>query len=158
MSYILITPAGDLTRHTGAVDWDAAVGPEGRTRVRLHPALAMTAYVNDCGLVLPDQYERNIPGTCLLACFGATTQPYAGTIAFVGWDAAAGLQGDSEIGPLSPHIADSIESIHGDVLRALAGDAPRDLSPSWGEQMREIAEDARTAPASGLTVRTVYPR
>ncbi|MFK0172671.1 hypothetical protein ACIQU5_28130 [Streptomyces sp. NPDC090306] len=158
MSYLLITPNGDLTRHTGPIDWDAAVGPEGHVRVRLNSAFNMAAYVNDCGFSVPDRYPRNIPGTCLLQSLGAAAQPYAGTIAVVGWDAEAGRRGYSEIAPLAPHIADNVEAIHGDVLRVLAGDEPRELSASWGEQMREIAEDARTAPAPGLTVRTVDPR
>jgi hypothetical protein len=29
------------------------------------------------------------------------------------------------------------------------------MSPSWGEQIREYAEHARTAPTPGITIRTV---
>jgi len=155
MSHVLLTPGGELTRHDGEVDWPAAVGPEGRARVSLMPSLAVAAYVNDCGHAFPDRYPRNIVGSALLAALGAVPRPYAGTIVFVGWNAANTARGLLEIVPLQASLADAVADVHADVRRALAGDPPRDMSPSWGEQMREIAEHARTAPTPTLTVRTV---
>ncbi|WP_262059735.1 hypothetical protein [Streptomyces sp. STR69] len=155
MSHLLLTADGELSRRDGDVDWPAAVGPEGHARVSLMPSLALAAYVNDCGHAFPDRYPRNIVGSCLLAALGAAQHPYAGTIVFVGWNAANTARGLIEIVPLQDALADAVTDVHSDVRRALAGDAPRELSPSWGEQMREIAEHARTAPAPALTVRTV---
>lgn len=155
MSYALLATDGELSRHEGEVDWEAALGPEGRVRVSLLPNLAVAAYVNDCGLRYPDRYPRNEIGSCLLVALGASPQPYAGSIVFVGWNAVNTARGLIEIEPLRPQLVDMVEEIHGDVRRALAGDVPRELSPSWGEQMREIAELARTAPMPTLTVRPV---
>ncbi|MFE2469787.1 hypothetical protein [Streptomyces mirabilis] len=155
MSYALLATDGELSRHDGKVDWQTALGPEGRVRVSLLPNLAFAAYVNDCGLRYPDRYPRNEVGSCLLVALGANPQPYAGSIVFVGWNAANTARGLIEIEPLFPAIADMVDEIHGDVRRALAGDQPRDLSPSWGEQMREVAEHVRTAPTPTLTVRPV---
>lgn len=155
MSHLLLAPDGELRRHDGDVDWPTAVGPEGRARVALKPGLAVAAYVNDCGHAFPEHYSRNIIGSCLVAALGAAPGPYAGTIVFVGWNAANTARGLTEIVPLSTGVANAVADVYADVRRALAGDAPRDMSPSWGEQMREIAEHARTAPAPTLTVRTV---
>lgn len=153
MNYATITPDGEFARHTGDIDWRAAVGPEGQVRVSLHSALAVAAWVNDCGLRFPDRYPRNITGSCVLAALGASHQPYAGTIVFTGWDATNMLRGLSEIVPLLPARADAVETLTADVRRALAGDPPRDLSPSWGEQIREIAEHVRSAPTPTLKIR-----
>ncbi|MGV4984570.1 hypothetical protein ACVB8X_14205 [Streptomyces sp. NRAIS4] len=155
MSYALITTDGDFAWDPGAIDWDTIIGPEGKARAGLHPSFAVAAYVNDVGLCLPDRYPRNIVGSCVLAAFGAAPQPYAGTVAFVGWDAANTLRGRSEIVPLTLARANSLADVHADVRRALAGDPPRAMSPSWGEQIREYAEHARTAPAPTLTMRPV---
>lgn len=155
MSYALLAADGELRRHDGAVDWQAALGPEGRVRVSLLPNLALAAYVNDCGLRYPDRYPRNEVGSCLLVALGANPQPYAGSIVFVGWNAANTARGLIELESLRPALVDMVEEIHGDVRRALAGDLPRELSPSWGEQMREVAEHVRTAPTPGITFRTV---
>jgi hypothetical protein len=119
------------------------------------PSLALAAYVNDCGRASPDRYPRNIVGSCLLAALGAAPHPYAGTIVFVGWKAANTVRGLIEIVPLQVALANAVADVHADVRRTLAGDAPREMSPSWGEQMRELAEHARTAPTPTLTVRTV---
>ncbi|MEU8907039.1 hypothetical protein [Streptomyces mirabilis] len=155
MSYALLATDGELRRHDGAVDWQAALGPEGHVRVSLLPNLALAAYVNDCGLRYPDRYPRNEVGSCLLVALGANPQPYAGSIVFVGWNAANTARGLIELESLRPALVDMVEEIHGDVRRALAGDPPRELSPSWGEQMREVAEHVRTASTPGITFRTV---
>ena len=155
MKCLLITPGGELTRHDGNLDWASVVGPEGRCRVALVPGLDVGAYVNDVGLRHQDRYPRNEIGSCLLVALGARIQPYAGTVVLVGWNAANTLRGRSEIVSMRDCVADSITEVHGDVRRALAGDPPRELSPSWGEQMREVAEHVRTAPTPGLTLRTV---
>lgn len=155
MSYLLLAPDGDPVRHRGEVDWPAAIGPEGRARVALMPSLAVAAYVNDCGFHFPDRYPLNEAGSCLLGALGASPQPYHGNIVFVGWNAENTARGLVEIVPLAHGHANAVIEIHADVRRALAGDAPREMSPSWGEHIRELAEHARTAPTPTLTVRTV---
>ncbi|MFF9097623.1 hypothetical protein ACF1AX_31435 [Streptomyces sp. NPDC014802] len=154
MRYAIIAADGDLTHHDGDLDWDTVIGPEGKDRVRLHPSLAVTAFVNDVGLYYPDRYPRNVVGSCVLAAFGAPVQPYAGPVVFTGWDPANTPLGLSEICSL-PQPVETLDTVHGDVLKALAEQTPRHLSPSWAESMREIADHARTAPTPGITLRTV---
>ncbi|MFJ4365128.1 hypothetical protein ACIP4S_13350 [Streptomyces chartreusis] len=155
MRYAIIGTDGELTTHEGEPDWDTLVGPEGKVRVGLMPSLALAAYVNDCGHAFPDRYPRNVVGSCVLAALGAAPEPYAGAVVFVGWNAANTLRGQIEIVPLRPHLADSVADIHAEVRRALAGDLPRELSPSWAVQIREIAEYVATAETPGLTIREV---
>ncbi|MEU7403854.1 hypothetical protein [Streptomyces sp. NPDC044948] len=149
MRYAVIAPDGELTHHEGHPDWDTVIGPEGKARVFL-PGVAVAGWVNDIGLLDPAKYPRNIVGSCMLACFRARVQPYAGPIVFTGWHPR------TEIGPLPE--PEFLDTVHGDVLKALAGQTPRDLTPSWAQTMREIADHARTAPTPGLTVRTVKLR
>ncbi|MFJ2719434.1 hypothetical protein [Streptomyces sp. NPDC087437] len=146
MRWALITVDGELTQHDGHLDWDQVIGIEGKARVFL-PGLAVAGWVNDIGLLDPKNYPRNVVGSCVLATLGARVQPYAGPVVFTGWDPL------TEIGPLpNPEFLDTVQ---GDVVKALAGQTPRELSPSWAQQMREIAEHVRTAPTPGLTARTV---
>lgn len=155
MRYAVIATDGELTHHDGHLDWDTVIGPEGKSRVSMRPDLTIAAYVNDCGHFFPERYPRNIVGSCVLAALGARPAPYAGPIVFVGWNASNTPRGLIEIEPLVKARADGLADIHVDVRRALSGDTPREMSPSWGEQMREIAEHARTAPTPGITIRTV---
>ncbi|MFJ2004730.1 hypothetical protein [Streptomyces chartreusis] len=145
MSYLVITPNGDLNPRLGEVNWPAVIGPEGRQRVPLRPGLAVAAYVNDCGLRFPQKYPLNVVGSVLLAALDADMQPYAGAIVLVGWNAANTALGRTEIVPLNLMRAELIADVHADVRRALAGDPPRDMSPSWAEQMREVAEHVQSA-------------
>ncbi|MFF7966692.1 hypothetical protein ACFZC3_15160 [Streptomyces sp. NPDC007903] len=154
MRYAVITPDGTLTHGDDVPDWDALVGPEGEVRVSLGREVAAAAWVNDCGLRFPDRYPRNITGSCLLTALGANIQPYAGTIVVTGWDPSATPRGELEIRDL-PLPVEFLDIVHGDVVKALGGQTPRDMSPSWAEQMREIADHVRTAPAPGITTRPV---
>ncbi|MGW1796862.1 hypothetical protein ACWCQN_12835 [Streptomyces sp. NPDC001984] len=153
MRHAIIAPDGELTHHDGELDWDTLVGPEGPARVRL-PGLTVSGWVNDVGHRFPDRYPRNITGSCVLVALGAAIQPYAGPVVFTGWDDDNTALGLLEICPLPQPVA-ALDNIHGAVLKALAGQTPRELSPSWAEQIREIAEHVRTAPTPTLTVRTV---
>lgn len=153
MRYAVITPDGELTHHDGALDWRAVLGPEGRARVNL-PGLALSGWVNDCGLLDPKRYPRNIVASCVLIALGAAEQPYAGPVVFTGWNPDNTWRGLTEICSL-PQPVEHLDVVHGDVLKALAGQTPRELSPSWAEQMREYAEHVRTAPTPGITIRPV---
>ncbi|MEU9208480.1 hypothetical protein AB0D27_11135 [Streptomyces sp. NPDC048415] len=152
-THAVIAADGELTHHHGEPDWDTLVGVEGKARVNL-PRLLVAGWVNDVGLRYPDRFPRNITGSCVLAALGAPLQPYAGPVVFTGWHPDNTALGLLEICSL-PEPVDVLDTVHGDVLKALAGQTPRDLSPSWAEQMREIAEHVRTAPTPTLTVRTV---
>ncbi|MGP4085432.1 hypothetical protein [Streptomyces sp. KR55] len=156
MRYAVIAPDGELTHHDGDLDWDAVIGPEGKARVRL-PGQAVAGWVNDVGLYFPERYPRNVVGSCVLAALGANVQPYAGPAVFTGWNPEHTPLGLPEIESL-PQPVEHLDTVHGDVLKALAGQTPREMSPSWAEQMREIAEHARTAPTPGITIRTVTLR
>jgi hypothetical protein len=153
LRYAVITPDGNLTHHDGPLAWDTLLGPEGRARVHL-PGLAVAGWVNDIGLLYPERYPRNITGSCVLATLGANIQPYAGPVVFTGWNPANTARGLLEIQSL-PQPVEHLDFAHGAVLKALAGQTPRELSPSWAEQIREIAEHVRTAPTPGITFRTV---
>lgn len=153
MRYATITADGALTHHDGRLDWDTVIGVEGKRRVSL-PGLAVAGWVNDCGLLFPKRYPFNIVGTCVLAALGANIQPHNGTIVFTGWNPDNTALGLSELRDL-PQPVSTLDMVHGDVLKALDGMTPRAMSPSWAEQIREIAEHTRTAPAPTLTVRTV---
>ncbi|MGW4889645.1 hypothetical protein [Streptomyces murinus] len=153
MRYALITPDGDLTHHDDRPDWDTLVGPEGKVRVGLRD-VAVAGWVNDMGLLRPDRYPRNAVASCVLASLGAPIQPYAGPVVFTGWNPANTPLGLIEIESL-PQPITFLDTMHGDVLKALAGQTPRDFSPSWAESMREVAEHVRTAPTPTITMRTV---
>ncbi|MEV4974406.1 hypothetical protein [Streptomyces scopuliridis] len=154
MTYALITTGGELSFHEGEPDFEALLGPEGHARVRLLSSFAMAGWVNDCGLMRPEKYPRNVVGSCVLTAFGAAIQPYAGPVAITGWNAGRAVPGLPEICSL-PIVEASLMSVHADVHRALAGAQTQDLSPSWADQIREIATYVRTAPTPGLTVTTV---
>ncbi|MFI6248974.1 hypothetical protein [Streptomyces sp. NPDC051016] len=156
MRYAIISPTGDLTHHDDVIDWDAVIGPEGKDRVHL-PGLAVAGWVNDVGLRFPERYPRNIAGSCVLAMLGASIQPYAGAVVFTGWNPANTPLGLLEIESLPQPVA-HLDVLHGAVLKAVAGQNPRDFSPSWAEQVREIADHVRTAPTSGITIRPVTLR
>ncbi|MGW6911497.1 hypothetical protein [Streptomyces sp. NPDC054940] len=153
MRYAIISVEGELTHHEGDVDRRAVIGPEGKARVRLH-GLAVAGWVNDEGLRYPERYPRNITASCVLAVLGANIQPYAGPVVFTGWNPDNTALGLIEIEPL-PQPVSTLDTVHGAVLKAINGQNPRDFSPSWAEQVREIADHARTAPAPGLTIRPV---
>lgn len=156
MRYAVIDPDGKLTHHEGEPDWAALIGVEGKARVHL-PGLAVAGWVNDLGLLYPKRFPLNVVGSCVLAALGASIQPYHGSIVATGWNPANTALGLLEIDPL-PQPVSTLDTVHGDVLKALAGQTPRELSPSWAESMREIAEYCRTAPTPGLTVRPVRLR
>ncbi|MGW6292430.1 hypothetical protein [Streptomyces sp. NPDC055058] len=155
MKWAVISPEGELTQHDGPLDWTTVVGPEGRARVYL-PGAAVAGWVNDIGLLDPKRYPRNVVGSCVLAALRARVQPYAGPVVFTGWNPGNTARDLLEIEPLPE--PEFLDTVHGDVVKALNGQTPRAMSPSWAEQMREIADHARTAPVPGLSVRTVKLR
>jgi hypothetical protein len=122
VKYILIDHSGNLTE--GYDDnWEDVlreVGPEGSNRIQLTPNL--TAWVNDCGLILPDRYRRNPVAGAMLMAFGAQEMPYAGDIVFTGWDARATLADRAEVVGLGDAQAAMLKLLHGWVARVLVGD------------------------------------
>lgn len=139
MRYMLIDEAGVLYDRT-ADTWSTAlaeVGPEGGNRVQLTRDLA--AYINDCGLVLPDKYRRNPVGGLLLMAFGAQRIPYAGPILLVGWDYTATARGEAEIVGLTPIQAGVVRVVH-TLTRAWLGD-DNSRSPVLGLDVDRRDED-----------------
>lgn len=156
-THALITPEGELSFADG--EWRPKVGREGPSRVRLMPEVAMSGWVNDCGLAMPERYPRNTIGALVLICLGANVQPFAGTVVITGWHACGNCPprelplGDGERDYL-PHLVD-------DLTRALDGRpvSAEMQSTSWPESIRAIAEMVRTAPVPAVHVRTYsYPK
>lgn len=174
MKYLVIDEDGQLRQRT-APNYNVAlrdVGPEGWDRVRLHNAAALAgpeqmdvaAFLNDCGLVMPDSYSRNVVGTCVLASLGAGIQPYAGPIVLTGWDPLPAGE-DPEIESLTERQIEAIRLVHHDVQLALGlasgtpGLASGSPNPTtahrrWRAAMLEVAEVARTGPTPGVVMLT----
>lgn len=130
------------------------VGPEGPARVRLDPGWAMAGYVNDCGLLFPDDYPRNVVGSCVLNAMGARRQPYAGVVVIVGWN---DQPYDVEVCGLSEGQEDLVKDAHRCVLLALAGKpvgafSLTSLDEPWAAHVRDFAEYVRTAETPKATL------
>ncbi|WP_416976647.1 hypothetical protein [Streptomyces sp. T028] len=152
MRYAVVAPDGTLTHHTGEPDWPALLGPEGKARVHL-PGAAVAGWANDVGLLFPKRYPLNVVGSCVLIALGANVQPYHGAVVLTGWNPANTPRGLLEMEPLPQ--PEFLDTVHGDVVKALAGQTPRELSPSWAESMREVAEHIRAPFTPEITIRTV---
>jgi hypothetical protein len=146
--FIVITAEGgfevrDEQATTAAID--QIVGPEGWATVRLNPATNLAGWVNDCGLLYPDRYPRNIVGSCLLATMGGGQQPYAGPVILTGWQTGHGV----EIRPLSVEQLGGLRTLYSEVRAALGIGPDADLvgPPGWAAELRRFAEFARTVEA-----------
>lgn len=149
MKYAIIAPGGELTHHDGELDWDSVIGPEGWARVRLHPSLAVTGFVNDVGHLFPEKYPRNVVGSCVLLALGAHAQPYAGPVVMTGWDPRNTELGRVEIVPLpNPEF---LTELHRDIQAALDGRPVTGQHPLWADAIRETAEMVRTADTPTIT-------
>lgn len=152
MTYLVIDTDGVLherDEHPTAAVVEREVGPEGWDTVPLRQHPNLYGWVNDCGHLSPQRYPRNVVGSCVLACFGGSQQPYAGPVVVTGWDPQSA---GPEIRPLAPDLARAVRNVHRDVSAALAGQDPAHLPPGWAETVRRFAEHVRTAPAPTITV------
>lgn len=132
MRYVLITEDGALEVQDG--DYRAAVGPEGPSRVHLSPAYrGIAAFVNDCGLILPDRYRRNVVGSVLLTTMGARVMPYAGPVVITNWCIRHEVEG------IRPEYQRPIEQTHTLILAVLAGQTPEGQNEDWVRAVREFA-------------------
>lgn len=162
MRYLVCDNDGQLHERTGTGDWladlDREVGPEGWASVRIrHGQLVglVAGFVNDCGLIAPEKYPRNVVGSCLLAALGANVQPYAGPVVITGWDESdpEGL----EVVGLADVLAAMIRQAHADVRIALGLD-PGPSSPAaraaWLDEMVQVAEYVRVSETPPIQVLT----
>lgn len=136
---------------------DGLVGPEGWNRVGLYPQWRMAGFVNDCGLLAPEKYPRNVVGSVLLCTFGAGQQPYAGPVVITGWNPSATARGDLEIGSLHDLQVQELTNCLTDVRRVLGletGPLSGRFGPRWAGEARRFAQDIATMPTPGITVAT----
>lgn len=160
--YALIDTDGQLTFSEAdspfLSDWlNNIVGPEGWGRVRLAPQWEMAAFINDCGLLYPETYPRNVLGSVLAASFGSNPNPCPGNVVFTGWDYAATRRGELEVRPLNSAQEQQIRQCHGDARRALGMD-PDPIGPArhplaaWNAHVREFAKYVETCDVPGPTI------
>jgi hypothetical protein len=133
------------------------VGPEGLAAVRIRTGTfvgLIAGYVNDCGLLFPERYPRNVVGSCLLGALGANAQPYAGPVVLTGWD---DTMDDIEIRDVSDNLVAAVRQIHGDIRVALgldAGPSSLDARVSWLATMVELAEFVRESATPSIELIT----
>lgn len=152
MTYALISTDGELTFAHG--EWRSRIGPEGSSRVPLMPESAMSGFVNDCGLVLPDRYARNVIGGLVLACLGGTVQPYAGPVVVTGWHECASCgPGEAELGDREVSY---LSLLVDDLGRALDGRPVSEemQSTNLAESIRKVAEVIRTGDVPPIVIHT----
>jgi hypothetical protein len=159
MTYVVIDADGTAhTRDTAPTlaALTTEVGPEGWARVRLSADLALAGFVNDCGLLFPEKYPRNVAGSVLLYVLGAGKQPYAGPVVITGWQPDPC---DIELRPLTPEQLQFVTGMHADILRGLDGHEPEHPAiagmPSWADGIRILGDHVRTAPTPHITFTTV---
>lgn len=151
MRYIVIEEDGQLYRRS-APSCNVAlrdVGPEGWDMVRLGTP-SLRGFVNDCGMIMPERYGRNVVGSVLLAACGATIYPYCGPVLLAGWIEPA----DCEIVSLTDPQVDDLRTLHRNIQLVLAGQAAlaAGAPPRWAAAVREIAEAVQTRPLPTQTV------
>lgn len=135
MGYVVIYDDGEIRAFKQTPSYEILpnqLGEHGIARVQLAWDGA-SAYLPDCGLLMPDTYRRNKTGTCVLAALGAAPQPYAGNIAITGYDPPYGMDH-------LPRWAEvAVMDMYHAVECALAG-LESGHGPEWDEQIRQTAE------------------
>jgi hypothetical protein len=164
VGYITIAADGTLTRHPEEPDGQRIgqeVGPEGWDSVpmgrggipgrspRRPPRQHLHGFVNDIGLLAPETYPRNPVGGCVLAAFGASQQPYAGTVVITGWDPDSER---SEIRPLGEFDVADIELVHAAVVGLLGRGEPSPFGPAWDAHVAAYAAVVRDGEVPPITV------
>lgn len=144
MKYVVIDEDGQLHQRT-ADRYEVAlrdVGPEGWDMVRCYQHQDLQGFVNDCGMLLPDRYGRNVVGSLLLASLGANIYPYCGPVLIAGWVEPA----DIEIVGLDEQQLDRLRTVHGHIQAIMAGRELAHLPAEWQAAVRELAEAVRSLP------------
>jgi len=155
MTYLVIDTDGTLhvRDQTPTLDAiNAEVGDGGKDQVRLRLADAR-GFVNDVGFRrgLP----RNVAGSLLLMCCGASRQPYAGPVVITGWDVYGR---DTEIVPLRAELLDGLQALHGDIRAVIDDNDPcEQCTPEWVAQVREAAAFVVAAPTPTITIHGGMP-
>jgi hypothetical protein len=143
---------GDADNYTTALD---EVGPEGWNLIQLAPNLA--AWVNDCGLILPEKYRRNPIGGLTIIALGASHIPYAGPIVLTGWDRSATARDEPEGVGLTPLQVAVICAVH-----AMLSGVVSDGGPMEGQWISDAGREyviriAHTISYGGIPPITIGP-
>lgn len=153
MTFLVLPADGSLVvdpRPAGLGVVDEFVGPEGHNRIRLNPGYRAAAWANDCGLLFPERYPRNIVGSCVLATLHAPQQPYAGALVITGYDYTEPQGGWPEDCP--DPLVTAVSNIHAAVQQVLAGQQPPVpwATPGWSREIRELAAVVADRPVHDL--------
>lgn len=161
MKYAVIDTAGKLAIRDRDGWWleliNDEVGPEGHARVPtgIHH---ISGWVNDCGLLAPERYPRNVVGSIALQLIGAGPQPYAGPVVLTGWDPGATAYGDIEVRSLTRATAEMVTALVADIRSALGLDTGRRAQldrrewAAWCDRVRTLAGRIGAAPTPHLRV------
>lgn len=152
LRYLLIDEDGKVHDRTAATYYDAVseVGPEGWNRVQLTRDLA--AFVNDCGLILPDKYRRNPVGGALLHALGGPPIPYAGPIVLAGWDQTRTYDDEPEVVSLTDLQAVTFRHLARHFAAIVKGVAPAAFRADEIVAVNAAADEVRGGAIPGITV------
>lgn len=130
------------------------VGPEGRDRVRVHPDWPVSGWVNDCGLLMPDRYPRNVVGGVLLGTLGGPQQPYAGPVVITEWDPTATSRGEPEIRTLHDSQVELLTHLVSDIRKTLGVEPgmPTCTHAGWRRDVKLFAEFVATGEHQPIRV------
>lgn len=155
MTYVVITADGVLHVEAGSPTMEKIyefVGPEGWARAFPHREYGAAAWVNDCALLFPDRYPRNVVGSCVIASIGAVQQPYAGTMVITGY----AFDEDGWPEELPADTFATVRALHAavsDIVAGTLGEAPHWASPEWPAEIAKFAAAVRDAETPGWRIR-----
>lgn len=152
MTYLVIDTEGVLQERDAeptSAAIRAEVGEPGWGMVRMPvPDGTLRGWVNDSGHLAG--LLRNVVGSLLLMCCGASQQPYAGPVVITGWDQYA------EVVPLTPDRVEKLRALHSDIRRVLGldpGEVSAGVPPGVRAGLLRAAEMVGAAPTP-----TIAPR
>lgn len=87
-------------------------------------------------------------GSVLLACLGASQQPYAGPVVITGWDHSATWRGESEVRSLERFQVEALALLTADIRKVLGLEPGTPSIPAgpWAPDVLAFAEYVRSGP------------